>query len=327
MARTSGDGVMESFLDFEEPVMALESKLEELRHLDDGEGVNIIEEISRLQSKIDRQLKSIYAKLTPWQKVQVARHPQRPHFLDYMSSIADDFLTLSGDRAFGDDQAILGGIGSLKGRSCLFIGTEKGKTVNTRLKHNFGMARPEGYRKAVRLMRMAEKFSLPVITLIDTPGAYPGVGAEERGQAEAIARAVSTGLEISTPFISVIIGEGGSGGAIALASADRVLMLSHSVYSLISPEGCATILWRDASRAVQAAEALRLTAQDLIGLKIVDRIIEEPLGGAHRKPDAMASSLKHTLVEELEKLDASEGHDLVAQRHEKYLHIGSAAQL
>ncbi len=307
--------------------MALESKLEELRHLDDGEGVNIIEEIARLQGKIERQLQSIYAKLTPWQKVQVARHPQRPHFLDYMSSIADDFLLLSGDRAFADDQAILGGVGSLKGRSCMFIGMEKGKTVNTRLKHNFGMARPEGYRKAVRLMRMAERFSLPVVTLVDTPGAYPGVGAEERGQAEAIARAVSTGLEVRTPFVTVIIGEGGSGGAIALASADRVLMLSNAVYSLISPEGCATILWRDASRAVQAAEALRLTAQDLITLKVVDRIIEEPVGGAHRKPDAMAESLKHTLIEELEKLDASEGHDLVERRHEKYLHIGAAAHL
>ena len=318
---------MESFLDFEEPIMALESKLEELRHLDDGEGVNIIEEIARLQGKIERQLKSIYAKLTPWQKVQVARHPQRPHFLDYMSSIADDFLVLSGDRAFGDDQAILGGVGSLQGRSCMFIGMEKGKTVNTRLKHNFGMARPEGYRKAVRLMRMAEQFSLPVITMIDTPGAYPGVGAEERGQAEAIARAVSTGLEIRTIFITVIIGEGGSGGAIALASADRVLMLSHSIYSLISPEGCATILWRDISRAVQAAEALRLTAQDLIELKVIDRIVEEPLGGAHRKPDAMASSLKRALIEEIEQLDASEAHDLVARRHEKYLHIGAAAHL
>ena len=318
---------MENFLDFEEPVMALESRLEELRHLDDGEGANIVEEIARQQGKIERQLKSIYAKLTPWQKVQVARHPQRPHFLDYMSSITEDFLPLSGDRAFGDDQAILGGVGSLDGRSCMFIGMEKGKTVNTRLKHNFGMARPEGYRKAVRLMRMAERFSLPVITLIDTPGAYPGVGAEERGQAEAIARAVSTGLEISTAFVTVVIGEGGSGGAIALASADRVLMLSNAVYSLISPEGCATILWRDVSRAVQAAEALRLTAQDLIALKIVDRVVEEPLGGAHRKPDTMAESLKRALVEELEELDASEGHDLVARRHEKYLHIGAAAYL
>ncbi len=318
---------VDNLLEFEEPVMALESKLEELRHLDDGEGVNIIEEIARLQGKIERQLKSIYAKLTPWQKVQVARHPQRPHFLDYMSSIADDFVVLGGDRSFADDKAILGGIGSLQGRSCVFIGMEKGKTVNTRLKHNFGMARPEGYRKAIRLMRMAEQFFLPVVTLIDTPGAYPGVGAEERGQAEAIARAVSTGLEIRTPFIAVIIGEGGSGGAIALASADRVLMLSNAVYSLISPEGCATILWRDTSRAIQAAESLRLTAQDLIALQIVDRIVEEPLGGAHRKPDAMAESLKRALVEELEKLDGNEGHELVARRHEKYLTIGEAAHL
>lgn len=318
---------MDDFLDFEEPIMALESKLEELRHLSDGGGLNIVDEIARLQSKIERQLKSIYAKLTPWQKVQVARHPQRPHFLDYMSSMVDDFVTISGDRAFADDEAIIGGLGSLAGRSCVFIGMEKGRTVNTRLKHNFGMARPEGYRKAIRLMRLAEKFSLPVITLIDTPGAYPGVGSEERGQAEAIARALSTGLEIRTAFITVIIGEGGSGGAIALASADRVLILNNSVYSLISPEGCATILWRDTTRATQAAEALRLTAQDLIELKIVDRVIEEPLGGAHRKPDEMAEILKKVLNEELKNLKESDGRILVEKRHEKYLAIGSASHL
>ena len=318
---------MDDFLDFEEPIMALESKLEELRHLSDGEGLNIVEEISRLQDKIDRQLKNIYSKLTPWQKVQAARHPQRPHFLDYMSSMVEDFVPLSGDRAYADDEAIIGGLGGLSGRSCMFIGMEKGRTVNTRLRHNFGMARPEGYRKAIRLMRLAERFSLPVISLIDTPGAYPGVGAEERGQAEAIARTISTGLQIRTSFITVIIGEGGSGGAIALASADRVLILSNAVYSLISPEGCATILWRDTKRAAQAAEALRLTAADLIRLQIVDRVIEEPLGGAHRKPDAMALTLKRVLVEELGNLDDSDSMALVARRHEKYLAIGAASHI
>ena len=307
--------------------MALEGKLEELRHLSDSEGLNIVEEISRLQDKIDRQLKNIYSKLTPWQKVQVARHPQRPHFLDYMSSIVEDFVPLSGDRSYADDEAIIGGLGGLSGRSCMFIGMEKGRTVNTRLRHNFGMARPEGYRKAIRLMRLAEHFSLPVISLIDTPGAYPGVGAEERGQAEAIARSVSAGLQIRTSFIAVIIGEGGSGGAIALASADRVLILSNAVYSLISPEGCATILWRDTKRAAQAAESLRLTAEDLIGLQIVDRIVEEPLGGAHRKPDEMAATLKRALVEELSNLDDSDSRALVERRHEKYLAIGAASHI
>ena len=270
------------YLDFEQPIAELEGKIEELRHLSDAGEMNIADEVARLQSKADRLIVQTYQKLTPWQKVQVARHPERPHCLDYVKALVEDFTPLAGDRLFGEDAAIIAGLGRIRGMSCVVIGNEKGHDVKTRMKHNFGMARPEGYRKAQRLMDMADRFHLPVVTFVDTSGAYPGVGAEERGQAEAIARSIEMCLKVKTPVVSLVIGEGGSGGAIALAAADRVFMLQHAVYSVISPEGCASILWRSAEHAQTAAEALKLTAQDLLGLKLIDGIIPEPVGGAHR---------------------------------------------
>src|SRR5580704_4574678 len=277
-------------LDFEKSVAELEAKIDELRHLADGERVNIADEIARLQDKADKQLRAIYGRLTPAQKVQVARHPERPHCLDYIKALVEDFTPLAGDRAFAEDQAIIGGLGRMAEQACVIIGQERGHDTDSRIRHNFGMAKPEGYRKAQRLMNLADRFGLPVVTFIDTAGAFPGVDAEARGQAEAIARSIETCLSIGVPIVTCIIGEGGSGGAIAIATGDRVMMLEHAIYSVISPEGCASILWRNASHAADAAAALRITAQDMLQLGIIDTIIQEPLGGAHRKPDRMIAA-------------------------------------
>lgn len=311
-----------NFLDFEKPIAELEGKIADLRHMGDGEGINIAEEVSRLQQKVDRRLRETYAKLTPWQKTQVARHPDRPHCLHYVTALVDDFQPLAGDRGFGEDQAVIGGIGRFKGRSVMVIGQEKGHDTETRVRHNFGMARPEGYRKARRLMEMADRFGLPIITLVDTAGAYPGVGAEERGQAEAIARSIETCLDVRVPLVSVIIGEGGSGGAIALATGNVVMMLEHSVYSVISPEGCAGILWRSGEQAQVAAEALRLTAQDLLRLKVIDEIIPEPVGGAHRGRQETMSAVGDAIDRHLSDLVKTEPGVLRARRRDKFLEMG-----
>jgi acetyl-CoA carboxylase carboxyl transferase subunit alpha len=313
---------MDNFLDFEKPIAELEGKIEELRHLSGAGDLNIADEVSKLQGKADRLLRQTYQKLTPWQKVLVARHPNRPHFNDYIAALVDDFQPIAGDRSFADDKAILGGIGRFRGYSCVLIGQEKGADTAGRVEHNFGMARPEGYRKARRLMELADRFSLPVISLVDTPGAYPGVGAEERGQAEAIAQCIHTCLGIRVPLLSVIIGEGGSGGAIAIATGDVVIMLEHSVYSVISPEGCASILWRSAEQNQTAAEALRLTAQDLKQLGLVDTVLEEPLGGAHRDPADMIRRLGDTLEGELKRLVVQDGGLLRQRRRDKFLDMG-----
>ena len=310
------------FLDFERPLGELEGKIEELRHLSTTTELNIVEEVGRLEASAARLLRQTYARLTPWQKVQVARHPERPHMLDYVGGLITEFVPLAGDRAFGEDQAVIGGLGRFRGRSVMVLGTEKGADTETRLAHNFGMARPEGYRKARRLMRLAERFGLPVLTFVDTAGAYPGVDAEERGQAEAIAGAIETCLDIKVPLVAAVIGEGGSGGAIALAAGDAVLMLEHAVYSVISPEGCASILWRDGEHAREAAEALRLTAQDLLRLGVVDRIVPEPLGGAHRLPQAAIEALGEAIDEVLPPLIGLDGARLRARRREKFLAMG-----
>ena len=310
------------FLDFEKPIAELEGKIAELRHLSDSDGLNIAEEVSRLQTRVDRDLRQAYAKLTPWQKTQVARHPERPHTVDYIKALIEDFLPLAGDRAFGDDQAIIGGLGRFKGKSVMVIGIEKGRDTETRIKHSFGMARPEGYRKAKRLMELAERFAVPVVTLVDTAGAYPGVDAEERGQAEAIARCIETCLDVKVPLVSLIIGEGGSGGAIALAVANVVLMMEHSIYSVISPEGCASILWRDGEQAKTAAEALKITAQDLERLGIIDGIIPEPIGGAHRAPQMVFNAVRDTLEMHLNQLSRIDGAQLRARRRDKFLQMG-----
>ena len=315
---------MNTFLDFEKPIAELEGKIKELHHLSGSDQLNIVDEVMRLQSKAERLLKQTYAELTPWQKTQVARHPERPHSSDYINELIEDFTPLAGDRCFGEDRAILGGIGRFKGYSVVVIGHEKGADTTNRVAHNFGMARPEGYRKAIRLMSLADRFGLPLITLIDTPGAYPGVGAEERGQAEAIARSTEACLKLRAPLISVVIGEGGSGGAIALASANHVIMLENAIYSVISPEGCASILWRSADKAVDAAEALNLTAQDLHKLKVIDEIIEEPVGGAHRAPNDVIKSVGQTLESNLQQLIDVPGGELRARRRQKYLDIGTS---
>jgi acetyl-CoA carboxylase carboxyl transferase subunit alpha len=310
------------FLDFERPIAELEGKIEELRRLSTTGELNIADEVGRLQSSADRLLRQTYSRLTPWQKVQVARHPERPHCLDYIGGLVTEFVPLAGDRAFAEDAAIVGGIGRFRGRSILVLGTEKGADTEGRLKHNFGMGRPEGYRKARRLMRLAERFGLPVLTLVDTAGAYPGIDAEARGQAEAIARAIETCLDIKVPLIAAIIGEGGSGGAIALAAGNTVLMLEHAIYSVISPEGCASILWRSAEHAPDAAEALRLTAEDLHRLGVVDRIVAEPLGGAQRAPKEAVGQLGEAVDEALRPLLALDGGTLRLQRREKFLAMG-----
>jgi acetyl-CoA carboxylase carboxyl transferase subunit alpha len=313
---------MASFLDFEKPIAELEGKIEELRHISDAGDLNIVDEIAKLQAKVERQLRQTYAKLTPWQKTLVARHPERPHGLDYIAGLIEDFTALAGDRTFADDKAIVGGIGRFRGRSVVAIAQEKGSDTETRMRHNFGMAKPEGYRKARRLMELADRFHLPVVTFVDTPGAYPGVGAEERGQAEAIARCIETCLAIRVPLVAAVIGEGGSGGAIALAAGNTVLMLEHAVYSVISPEGCASILWRSADQAQEAAEALKLTSSDLIKLGVIDSVVPEPLGGAHRAPEAAISTLGDALERSLGELSGVERDGLRTKRREKFLEMG-----
>ena len=313
---------MSSLLDFEKPIAELEGKVKELRHLANGSDLDLEEEIERLEGRAAKLLSATYGKLTPWQKTQVARHADRPHFTDYVKALIGDFTPLAGDRCFGDDHAILGGLGRLNGRAIVVMGHEKGRETEDRVHHNFGMARPEGYRKAVRLMRLADRFRLPVVTFIDTPGAHPGIRAEERGQAEAIARSIETCLKLDVPIVSVIVGEGGSGGAIALATADRVLMLEHSIYSVISPEGCAAILWRNANQAEAAAEALKLTAQDLLGLGLVDEIIAEPLGGAHRARGTTIENVGDAIERHLAALEEIPPSDIRHRRREKYLHMG-----
>ncbi len=312
---------MNTFLDFEKPIAELEGKIEELRHLA-GEGdLNIADEVAKLQGKAERLLRQTYQKLEPWQKVQVARHPDRPHCGDYLARLIEDFTPIAGDRSYAEDKAIVGGIGRFRGYSCVVIGQEKGGDTTARVTHNFGMARPEGYRKARRLMELADRFGLPVLSLVDTSGAYPGVGAEERGQAEAIARCIDACLSIRVPLISAVIGEGGSGGAIAIAAGDHVIMLEHSIYSVISPEGCASILWRSAEKNQIAAEALRLTAQDLLKLGIVDEVVDEPLGGAHRDPGATIDALGDALETKLKELLAVDGGTLHNRRREKFLNM------
>jgi len=310
------------FLDFERPIGELDGKIEELRHLSTTGDLNIADEVGRLEASAARLLRQTYARLTPWQKVQVARHPERPHALDFIGGLITEFVPLAGDRAFAEDRAIVGGIGRFRGRSVLVLGTEKGADTETRLARNFGMARPEGYRKARRLMRLADRFGLPVLTFVDTAGAYPGIDAEARGQAEAIARAIEACLDIKVPLVAAVIGEGGSGGAIALAAGNAVLMLEHAVYSVISPEGCASILWRDGAHAQEAAEALRLTAQDLLRLGVVDRIVPEPLGGAHRQPKEAIEQLGLAMDAALQPLLAFDGAKLRALRREKFLAMG-----
>ena len=311
---------MHSFLDFEKPIAELQSRIDELRETDSG--ADIEPEIARLQAKSDKLLKDTYAKLTPWQKTQVARHPDRPHFKDYVAGLVDDFMPLAGDRAFADDQAILGGLGRIGGRKVMVIGHEKGDDTASRLRHNFGMGKPEGYRKAIRLMELADRFGLPVVTLVDTSGAFPGVQAEERGQAEAIARSTAACLKLGVPLVSCVVGEGGSGGAIALAAGDKVLMFEHAVYSVISPEGCASILWRTGDKAADAAEAMKVTAQDLAGLGVIDTIVPEPLGGAHRDPAAAIASLGGAIGDALDSLGNQDPATLRRARGEKFLAMG-----
>ena len=314
---------MQNYLDFEKPIAELETRVAELRETAaSSDDIDIDAEVSKLETKSAKLLRDTYAKLTPWQKAQVARHPDRPHFKDYVAGIAEDFVPLAGDRSFADDPAIIGGLARIGGRRVMLLGHEKGDDTASRLKHNFGMAKPEGYRKAIRLMRLADQFGIPVVTLVDTPGAFPGVQAEERGQAEAIARSTEESLSLKVPMIAVIVGEGGSGGAVAIASANRVLMFEHAVYSVISPEGCASILWRTADKAAEAAEAMKITAADLQALGVVDRVVDEPLGGAHRDPEAAIGALKGALIEELDGCGELGPDELRAQRRAKFLAIG-----
>jgi acetyl-CoA carboxylase carboxyl transferase subunit alpha len=315
---------MRSYLDFEKPVAELEAKIEELRAvLADGSGeVQVDEEIARLETKAAATLKELYEDLTPWQKTQVARHPQRPHCLDFINALIEDFVPLAGDRKFGDDDAIVGGFGRFRGESICVIGHEKGSTTEARLKHNFGMARPEGYRKAVRLMDMADRFDIPVLALIDTAGAYPGIGAEERGQAEAIARSTEACLNLTVPNVAVVLGEGGSGGAIAIATANRVLMLEHAIYSVISPEGAASILWHDTTKAQEAATNMKITAQDLIRFGVVDEIITEPAGGAHRDPQAAMTAAGDAIAAAFGGMRDLDGLTVRKMRRDKFLAIG-----
>jgi acetyl-CoA carboxylase carboxyl transferase subunit alpha len=313
---------MLTYLDFEKPIAELEARVAELRETANAGSIDIDAEIARLEAKSAKLLRETYSRLTPWQKSQVARHPERPHFNDYVAGITEDFIPLAGDRAFGDDPAIIGGLARIEGRRVMIIGHEKGDDTASRLKHNFGMAKPEGYRKAIRLMQLADRFGLPIITLVDTPGAFPGVEAEERGQAEAIARSTEQCLEVKVPIIAAIVGEGGSGGAVAIAAANRVLMFEHAIYSVISPEGCASILWRTADKAAEAAEAMKITASDLQALGVVDRIVAEPLGGAHRDPEAAIGAIKGAIMEEIDGCSVIGGDELLAQRRAKFLAIG-----
>lgn len=313
---------MHNYLDFEKPIAELEGKIEELRHLTGSPEVNIADEVGKLQTKVDKLLVTTYSKLTPWQKTQVARHHDRPHALDYIAELFDDFTPLAGDRRFAEDAAIVGGIGRFQGTPVVIIGTEKGSDTESRVKHNFGMARPEGYRKAQRLMEMADRFKMPVITLVDTTGAYPGVDAEARGQAEAIARCIQVSLGLEVPIVSLIIGEGGSGGAIALATGNKVIMLEHSIYSVISPEGCASILWRDGDLAQDAATALKLTAQDLLNLGVIDAVVPEPVGGAHREKSKAFESVTDAIANALDSLSDLDGAALKKARRDKFLAMG-----
>jgi acetyl-CoA carboxylase carboxyl transferase subunit alpha len=314
---------MRSYLDFEKPVAELEAKVEELRAMGEaGNAVAISEEINRLESKAALALQELYSELTPWQKTQVARHPQRPHCLDYIAGLVSDFIALAGDRKFGDDPAIVGGFGRFRGESVCIVGHEKGSDTESRLKHNFGMARPEGYRKAVRLMDMADRFSIPVISLVDTAGAYPGIGAEERGQAEAIARSTETCLSLGVPNVAVILGEGGSGGAIAIAAANRVLMLEHAIYSVISPEGAASILWRDTAKAQEAATNMKITAQDMVRFGVIDGVVPEPTGGAHRDPQAAIAAAGEAIATALTELRGLDRETVRKLRREKFLTMG-----
>ena len=313
---------MVTYLEFEKPVATLEARIAELRAASEGDDVDISAELKRLEAKSAELLASTYKALTPWQKTQVARHPARPHFKDWVELMFDEFVPLGGDRHFGEDQAIVGGLGRLGGRRIMLIGHEKGHDTESRIRHNFGMGKPEGYRKAIRLMELAGRFGLPVVTLVDTSGAFPGIEAEERGQAEAIARSTEACLALPVPMVAAIVGEGGSGGAVALASAERVLMLEHAVYSVISPEGCASILWRTAEKAPQAAEAMKMTAQDLAELGVIDRIVREPVGGAHRDPAATAQALSDAIDEELTKLSGKGAKALRRMREERFLGIG-----
>jgi acetyl-CoA carboxylase carboxyl transferase subunit alpha len=314
---------MRSYLDFEKPVAEIEAQLEELRALQTGETAAAIgEEIARLEAKAAQTLKDLYANLTPWQKTQVARHPERPRCLDYVAALIADFVPLAGDRKFGDDQAMIGGFGRFRGESICVIGQEKGASTEDRVKHNFGMARPEGYRKAVRLMQLADRFAIPVLSLVDTEGAYPGIGAEERGQAEAIARSTDACLDLGVPNVAVIIGVGGSGGAIAVATANRVLMLEHSFYSVISPEGAASILWRDTSKAQEAATGMKITAQDLERFGVIDAIVTEPVGGAHRDPAATIAAAGEAIANALDELRDLDRETVRRERREKFLAMG-----
>ena len=319
---------MDAILDFEKPIAELEGQIRELKRLSgDGDvshNVDILDDVIRLEGKLEQLLHQTYDKLTPWQKTMVARHPRRPHFVDYQERLFTDFTPLAGDRGFGEDAAIQGGLARFDGQAVVVMGHEKGRDTETRVRHNFGMARPEGYRKAARLMELADRFGLPVITLVDTAGAYPGVGAEERGQAEAIARSTQMCLNLSVPLVSAIVGEGGSGGAIALAAGNHVMMFQYAVYSVISPEGCASILWRSADHAEEAAEAMRLTATDLKKLKIIDEIVPEPLGGAHRDPATAMDSLRDAICAALSRLSGQNAEDLRAQRRQKFLSMGTA---
>ena len=313
---------MNSFLDFEKPLADLEGKLKELKHLAEDGDVDVSSEIAKLESRSDMLLRETYEDLGAWQKTQVARHADRPHYLDYVAGLIDEFTSLAGDRGFGEDKAILGGLGRFRGRSVMVIGQEKGSNTADRIKHNFGMAQPEGYRKAVRLMKLAEQNNIPVITFVDTAGAHPGVEAEERGQAEAIARSIDVGLSLKVPFISIVIGEGGSGGAIALAAGNVVIMLEHAIYSVITPEGCASILWRSGDKARDAAEAMKLTAQDLLKLGVIDTIVKEPLGGAHRGAEVTIKATGDALAEALDKLIDKDGDTLRLERRQKFLDMG-----
>ncbi len=311
------------YLDFEKPIAELEAKINELKSMASEEGgVSIAAEIETLEGKVNDLLVDMYSKLTPWQKTLVARHPERPHCLDYINALIEDFTPLAGDRYFGEDAAIVGGLGTFRGRSVMVLGNEKGSDTQSRIKHNFGMANPEGYRKAVRLMEMADKFNLPVITLVDTAGAYPGVAAEERGQAEAIARSTDCCLRVGVPIVSVIIGEGGSGGAVAIATANTILMLEHTIYSVISPEGAASIIWRDSNKKEEAATAMKITAQDLFGLSVIDHIVSEPVGGAHRDHRWITKAVGDAVAKALASYDSMDADRLRHHRYERFLKIG-----
>ncbi len=314
--------MIKHFLSFEKQISDLEGKIEELRHLSSGTDINIAEEIGKLQGAVSEELKSTYSQLTPWQKVQVSRHPERPHFQDIVKQLFECYIPLSGDRNFSDDNALTGGTAIFKGKSIIVMGIDKGKNTDDRILKNFGMARPEGYRKAVRLMELADKFLIPIIMFVDTAGAYPGQGAEQRGQAEAIARCIQKSLEIRVPTISIITGEGGSGGAVALAVANNTLMLEHAIYSVISPEGCSSILWRSADNADKAAEALKLTAQDMERFKIIDEVIPEPVGGAHRNPEMAINAIGNVIEKRLDLLLSISKEEIIKQKEDKYLNIG-----